>query len=88
MGVSEDATFRFGNRDGSASKTPSSGSDCQRSMIILEIMYLVVDYRIWVMRSTIKHAAELRPLKAAPPSRKEREKGRAPAFVCTGPVEA
>ncbi len=38
--------------------TPSPESDCQRSVIILQIIYPVIDYRIWVMPSTIKRGGD------------------------------
>jgi hypothetical protein len=38
--------------------TPSPGSDCQRSEIIFQIMYLVLDYLVWVMQSTIKRGRQ------------------------------
>src|ERR1700675_576995 len=83
------------------------GSDCQRSIIIFQIMHLVAGYLISGGSSRMKRAAELvfensparvpQPRLAskertrtwapartrcqlkAPPSRKEHEKGRAPA---------
>ena len=60
MGVSGDAASHFGNRALRwGAETPSSGSDCQRSIVILQIIYLVVDYLSWIAQSTIKRGSEL-----------------------------